>query len=71
MKQSNVFPLLLLFGGLGAALALGVLIAEAFLADAAPTSKEFILFGIACVIAGIGWVELSATEDFNETFYSE
>lgn len=71
MKQSNVFPLLLLFGGLGAALVLGVLMVEAFMVGSAPTTKEFILFGISCVIAGIGWVELTATEDFNETFYSE
>lgn len=65
MKQSNVLPLLLLVGGAGAALFIS------FLAFMDLGAEYAIAFAVAVLIAGIGWSELRATEDFNESLDGE
>ena len=65
MKQSTAFPILLLGSGIGAAL---------YCAVQAITERSTdygILFAIACVVAAIGWQELAATQQHNESFDSE
>jgi len=69
-KQSNLFPLLLLGGGMAAAVVYAVVLLGAFF-DVGPNAWDFVRFAMGCVVAALGWVELKATEDFNETFESE
>jgi len=63
--QSNFFPLILLFGGLAAAFGLAV---AAFFD---PATEYGLLFAIASLVGVLGWRELTACEDFNESFDSE
>jgi hypothetical protein len=65
MRQSNFFPLVLLFGGLVAAFGLAV----AAFVD--PSTEYGLLFAIASLVGVLGWRELTAGEDFNESFDGE
>lgn len=65
MKQSNAFPIALLIGGVLGALYLAYDAMEQFIGgDLA--GEQPVLFAIACLVACIGWRELTATNEFNE-----
>lgn len=65
MKQSNLFPLVLLFGGLGFALY------YSYVAMVDPTAEYALQFALASLVGVLGWRELGSCEEFNETFKSE
>lgn len=65
MRQSNFIPLVLLFGGLAASIGLAI----AAMVD--PSTEYGLLFAIASLVGVLGWRELTAGEDFNETFDGE
>ena len=69
-KQSNLFPMCLLIGGGIAALIYAITLLSAFF-NADPQAWDFVRFAIGCLVAALGWVELKATENFNESFESE
>jgi hypothetical protein len=65
MKQSNLIPLVLLFGGLVAAFGIAI----AAIVD--PDTEYGLLFAIASLVGVLGWRELTAGEDFNESLDGE
>lgn len=66
MKQHHLLPILLLVGGsLGASYYFIEFLANFF--TAAPSVEHVLHFAVASILAVIGWKEIRATDDFENS----